>query len=132
MKKQKEIEKLLGLDLCPTRTVLAQISDKWSLIVIIVLGDEEYRFSELAKKIPDISQRMLTQTLRKLERDGLLQRRVTATIPPRVDYKMTALGLSLSEPLNSMSKWAEDNQSTVLAARERFDKGMEKQKAALL
>lgn len=132
MKKQKEIEKLLGLDLCPTRTVLAQISDKWSLIVIIVLGDEEYRFSELVKKIPDISQRMLTQTLRKLERDGLLQRRVTATIPPRVDYKMTALGLSLSEPLNSMSKWAEDNQSTVLAARKRFDKDMEKQKAALL
>ncbi|MEZ8222592.1 winged helix-turn-helix transcriptional regulator [Vibrio splendidus] len=122
MKKQKEIEQQLGLDLCPTRTILAQISDKWSLIVIIVLGNEEYRFSELAKKIPDISQRMLTQTLRKLERDGLLQRRVTPSIPPRVDYKMTTLGQSLSEPLNSMSKWALDNQPHILVARDRFDK----------
>tara|TARA_B100001059_G_C17462146_1_gene392683 strand:+ start:229 stop:618 length:390 start_codon:yes stop_codon:yes gene_type:complete len=121
MKKQNEIEQRLGLDLCPTRTILAQISDKWSLIVIIVLGDEEYRFSELAKKIPDISQRMLTKTLRKLERDGMLQRRVTPTIPPRVDYKMTVLGSSLSEPLNSMSKWATDNQTQVLAARKKFD-----------
>ncbi|MGB3315946.1 MAG: helix-turn-helix domain-containing protein, partial [Albidovulum sp.] len=70
MKRREEIEKKLGLDLCPIRTVLAQIGDKWSLLVILLLREGEHRFSSIQKAIPDISQRMLTQTLRKLERDG--------------------------------------------------------------
>jgi DNA-binding HxlR family transcriptional regulator len=130
MKKQNEIEKALGLDLCPIRTILAQISDKWTLLVIIILGDEELRFAHIAKKIPDISQRMLTQTLRKLERDGLVLRKVTPTVPPRVDYKITTLGKSLFEPLDSMSKWAQDNQAEILASRSKFDLEAEKLKNA--
>lgn len=81
------------------------------------------RFSELQRAIPDISQRMLTQTLRKLERDGLVSRTVTPTIPPRVDYAITNLGESLSGPLGAMTQWAVDKQPQIVAARESFDAG---------
>jgi DNA-binding HxlR family transcriptional regulator len=92
MKRREKIEQELGLDLCPIRTVLAQIGDKWSLLIILMLRDGEFRFCAIQRAIPDISQRMLTQTLRKLERDGLVRRTVTPSIPPRVDYAITELG----------------------------------------
>lgn len=108
--------------LCPIRTVLDQIGDKWSLLAISELQQGTRRFSELGRAIPDISQRMLTYTLRKLERDGLVSRKVTPSIPPRVDYTITELGSSLSKPLSEMSRWAEDKRMEILAARERYEK----------
>ena len=122
MKKREEVKKKLGLNLCPSRTVLAQIGDKWSLLVILQLRAGGQRFSQLQRAIPDISQRMLTQTLRKLERDGLVSRKVTPSTPPRVDYAITALGQSLFEPIGAMAQWAIDKQPDILKARDQFDR----------
>ena len=108
--------------LCPVRNVLAQIGDKWSLLVITHLRFGSHRFSELLGALPDISQRMLTQTLRKLEREGLVLRTVTPTTPPRVDYELTELGESLIEPLGVLSEWALAKRSAIEEARRRFDK----------
>lgn len=108
--------------LCPIRTVLDQIGDKWSLLAITELQQGTRRFSELGRAIPDISQRMLTYTLRKLERDGLVSRKVTASIPPRVDYSLTELGRSLSKPLSAIARWAEEKRLDILAAREKYEK----------
>lgn len=124
MKKREEIEKELGLDLCPIRTILAQISDKWSLLVILTLKESGLRFSAIQRAIPDISQRMLTQTLRKLERDGLVSRKVTPTIPPRVDYAITVLGQTLFEPIDEMTRWAVDKQAAIVKARALYDGGL--------
>ncbi len=121
MKRREEIERELGLNLCPIRTILAQIGDKWSLLVILLLRDGGQRFSEMQRAIPDISQRMLTQTLRKLERDGLVSRKVTPTTPPRVDYAITDLGRSLFDPIGQMAKWAIDHQPEIIKARAAFD-----------
>jgi DNA-binding HxlR family transcriptional regulator len=121
VKRREEIEKELGLDLCPIRTILAQIGDKWSLLVILMLRDGEFRFSAIQRAIPDISQRMLTQTLRKLERDGLVTRSVTPTIPPRVDYAITDLGRSLFDPIGAMAAWAVAKQPDILSARANYD-----------
>jgi DNA-binding HxlR family transcriptional regulator len=122
MKKREEIEKKPELNLCPIRTVLAQIGDKWSLLVILQLRAGGQRFSQLQRAISDISQRMLTQTLRKLERDGLVSRKVTPSTPPRVDYAITALGQSLFEPIGAMAQWAIDKQPDILKARDQFDR----------
>lgn len=123
MGKRTEIEEKLGLDLCPIRTVLAQIGDKWSLLVILLLRGGGRRFSEMQREIPDISQRMLTQTLRKLERDGLISRTVTPSIPPRVDYAITELGTSLFEPIGAMAQWAIEKQPQIISARANYDAG---------
>lgn len=121
MKRREIIEKELGLDLCPIRTVLAQIGDKWSLLIILLLQNGEHRFSAIGREIPDISQKMLTQTLRKLEREGLISRKVTPSIPPRVDYKLTKLGHSLFEPIGAMTQWAIEKQTMILKARKAYD-----------
>lgn len=121
MKRREEIEKELGLNLCPIRTVLAQIGDKWSLLVILLLRDGDYRFSEMQRAIPDVSQRMLTQTLRKLERDGLVNRTVTPSIPPRVDYAITDLGRSLFDPIGAMAQWAVSKHPDIVKARNAYD-----------
>ena len=97
------------------REVLKLVGDKWSVLVVAILGNGPLRFSE------GISQRMLTLTLRGLERDGLLTRTVTPTIPPRVDYELTILGRTLLEPVRALAKWAERNRVTIQAARDRFD-----------
>src|SRR5215467_3831147 len=86
--------------------VLARIGDKWSVLIVTRLGQRSMRFNELKKEITGISQRMLTLTLRGLERDGLVTRTVYPTIPPRVDYELTALGRSLLEPVNGLGLWA--------------------------
>ncbi len=109
-------------ELCPVRTVLAKIGDKWSILLLHELKPGQRRFSELARALPDISQRMLTATLRKLERDGFISRHVTPSIPPRVDYKLTALGLSLLTPLDSLSAWAAENRAAILKARQAYDR----------
>jgi len=106
---------------CPVREVLDRIGDKWSVLVVALLGDGSRRFSELRRSIDRISQRMLTLTLRQLERDGLVTRTFYPEIPPRVDYALTRLGHTLLEPIQALSAWAAANRGSILAARERYD-----------
>ena len=107
---------------CQTVTeVLNRIGDKWSMQVVMNLGSGSLRFNELRRSIAGISQRMLTRTLRGLERDGLVSRTVIPTIPPRVDYALTDLGHSLRDPVNVLGAWAVSNREAIAAARVRFD-----------
>ncbi len=101
--------------------VLARIGDKWTVLVVGVLGEGPKRFNELRRALGSISQRMLTLTLRGLERDGLVTRTVFPTIPPRVDYELTKLGHSLLEPVSGLGLWARHNRAAIEAARRRFD-----------
>ena len=108
-------------NICPVRHVMAQIGDKWSILVLTGLKSDRLRFSQLKRMIPDISQRMLTKTLRSLERDGLVLRTVTPTVPPRVDYELTALGLSLVGVLEPVAHWSLEHRDQVARARAIFD-----------
>jgi DNA-binding HxlR family transcriptional regulator len=101
--------------------VLARIGDKWSVLVVSRLGEKPLRFNELRRSIGGISQRMLTLTLRGLERDGLITRTMFPTIPPRVDYALTPLGRDLLEPVSALGAWAIRNQGKIARAREAFD-----------
>ncbi|HZD91071.1 MAG TPA: helix-turn-helix domain-containing protein [Pseudolabrys sp.] len=104
--------------------VLSRVGDKWTVLVVSTLGDGPKRFNELRKALGSISQRMLTLTLRGLERDGLVTRTVFPTIPPRVDYELTGLGRSLLEPVSELGMWARRNREAIQAARKRFDDGV--------
>ena len=106
---------------CPVRDLISQIGGKWSVLLLEALMQRPYRFGELRRMVPDISQRMLTQTLRDLQRDGYIDREVFPTKPPSVEYRMTELGQSLYEPLAQLLNWAEANHDAVRAARVRFD-----------
>jgi DNA-binding HxlR family transcriptional regulator len=101
--------------------VLARVGDKWSVLIVSRLGDRAMRFNELKREIGGISQRMLTLTLRGLERDGLITRTIYATIPPRVDYALTALGRSLLAPVSALGEWARKNIRAIEDARAAFD-----------
>jgi DNA-binding HxlR family transcriptional regulator len=111
-------------------TLLSRIGDKWTVLVVSTLGDGGKRFNELRREIPSVSQRMLTLTLRNLERDGLVSRTVTPSIPPRVDYALTELGCSLLKPVNALSQWALDNVEAIHSAQSRFDGEQDKAQAA--
>ena len=106
-------------------SILARVGDKWSVFVIMMLDDGQKRFNEIKRMIGGISQRMLTLTLRGLERDGLVTRTVFPTIPPRVDYELTKLGHSLLTPVSALGLWARQNQPTIQDARRRFDRAKE-------
>jgi DNA-binding HxlR family transcriptional regulator len=101
--------------------VLARVGDKWSVLIVALLGDGPKRFNEIKRMVGGISQRMLTLTLRGLERDGLVTRTVFPTVPPRVDYELTDLGRSLWRPVEALVAWARANQAEIEAARRRFD-----------
>jgi DNA-binding HxlR family transcriptional regulator len=101
--------------------ILARVGDKWTVLVVGVLGDGPKRFSEIRRALGSISQRMLTLTLRGLERDGLVTRTVFPTIPPRVDYELTKLGRSLLKPVSGLGLWARQNRAAIQDARKRFD-----------
>ncbi len=101
--------------------VLSRVGDKWSVLVVSRLGDGPKRFNELRREIGGNSQRMLTLTLRGLERDGLITRTVFPTVPPRVDYELTALGRDLLNPVSALGAWAIRNQPKIARAREQFD-----------
>ena len=101
--------------------VLSRIGDKWTVLVVSTLGDGPKRFNELRHALGSISQRMLTLTLRALERDGLITRTVFPTVPPRVVYELTRLGRSLLEPVNALGLWARKNRPAIQQARQRFD-----------
>jgi DNA-binding HxlR family transcriptional regulator len=103
------------------REVLNRVGDKWSVLVIALLGNGPQRFSELRRSIEGISQRMLTLTVRGLERDGLVTRTIFPTIPPRVDYALTPLGRTLLEPVRALSTWAEKHREEIQSARDKFD-----------
>ncbi|EWY40080.1 MarR family transcriptional regulator [Skermanella stibiiresistens SB22] len=106
---------------CPIRDVLDQLGDKWSTLILVTLGGRPHRFGELRREIADISQRMLTQTLRDLQRDGLISRHVFPTQPPSVEYRLTPLGQTLLDPLAGLIRWAETNHREIGRARRAFD-----------
>jgi DNA-binding HxlR family transcriptional regulator len=106
---------------CPSRVIFQRIGDKWASLVVQVLADGPIRFSELRKMVHVVTPKVLTQTLRTLERDGLITRTVHAQVPPRVDYELTELGASLLEPLTLLRLWAEDHVPSILKARDAYD-----------
>lgn len=101
--------------------LLQRIGDKWSLLVVEALSEGSKRFNEMRREIPNVSQRMLTLTLRNLERDGLVNRTVTPSIPPRVDYELTDLGRSLQGAICGLVRWAHANSAAVHEAQARYD-----------
>jgi DNA-binding HxlR family transcriptional regulator len=122
---KERFEAWLGADFdpkgCPVRNVLDRLGDKWTVLVVIALARGPHRFAAIRRAVPDISKRMLTQTLRDLERDGLLSRQVYPTKPPSVEYTLTELGLSLLDPIANLVAWAEHNHAAIVTAREAFD-----------
>lgn len=101
---------------CPARTTLSLVADTWSVVVIYGLGQRPMRYGELRQRVGGISKKMLTQTLRKLERNNLIMRRTLATAPPGTEYRLTALGESLLEPVGILARWAEEHTDDLLAA----------------
>ena len=106
---------------CEVRTILDRIADKWSLLLIVVLADGVRRFSELRREIDGISQRMLTLTLRQLEREGLVTRTVFPVVPPRVDYELTPLGSTLLDTFQTLVAWAREHGHEIAEARVAYD-----------
>lgn len=104
---------------CPSRVILNRIGDRWTVYVILALTDGELRFTELKNRIGGVTPKVLTETLRALEADGLVSREVFAEMPPRVEYRLTALGRTLTGPINAIREWAEVHVPEVLDARER-------------
>ena len=104
------------------RDVLGQIGDKWSTLLLVIPAERPHRFGEVHRAIPDISQRMLTQTVRDLQRDGLISRRVFPTTPPSIEYKLTPLGHSLLGPLAGLIRWADRNHPAIRASRSEFER----------
>ena len=106
---------------CRSRQVIDRIGDRWTGLLLGALSDGPKRFTELARRVEGISQKMLTQTLRGLERDGMVSRTVYATVPVRVDYELTDLGRTLTAPIAALEAWARDHLDDVIAARKRYD-----------
>jgi DNA-binding HxlR family transcriptional regulator len=115
---------------CPTRQVLGRVADKWTMLVISALTDEEVlRFSELRRRVEGVTQKVLTQTLRGLERDGLITRTVYPTVPVTVEYRLTTLGHSLAAAVSVIKTWAYEHIEEVERARDRFDQAVAPQSA---
>ncbi|WP_314808552.1 helix-turn-helix domain-containing protein [Segatella oris] len=106
---------------CPVRNVLSRVGDKWSMLILFTLESHPtIRFKELQRNIPDISQKILTATLKTLEADGLVKREVFPEVPPRVEYSLTAKGLSLLPLIDNLLTWASDNMEDIIASRKQF------------
>jgi DNA-binding HxlR family transcriptional regulator len=106
---------------CPTRRILDRVGDKWAVLILLLLRDEPLRFNQLRRAIEGISQKMLSQVLKSLERDGLVKRRAIATVPVTVEYSITPLGKTLAAAVDPLRDWAERNLKEVLAAQRRYD-----------
>jgi DNA-binding HxlR family transcriptional regulator len=104
---------------CPSRLVLNRLGDKWTILIVTALSSGVHRFSELRDRIGEVTPKVLTQSLRALERDGIIERTVYAVVPPKVEYQLTDLGRSLLEPIAAVKTWAESNYGAVLDARTR-------------
>ncbi|MGI3224230.1 winged helix-turn-helix transcriptional regulator [Streptomyces sp. GTA36] len=120
-REQARVEYDAFLRTCPTNELLGRLSDKWVSLVVAALSDGPRRYGELSRKIAGVSPKMLTQALRALERDGLVSRAVTPSVPVRVDYELTPLGVGLAGLLTAVKAWAETHIEEVRAARERYD-----------
>ncbi|MCX2181036.1 helix-turn-helix transcriptional regulator [Streptomyces sp. SKN60] len=107
--------------MCPSRLVLEHVTSRWGVLILIALLDRSYRFSELRRKIGGVSEKMLTQTLQTLERDGFVHRAAQPVIPPRVDYSLTELGREAAEQVGALARWTERRMGEVGEARERYD-----------
>jgi DNA-binding HxlR family transcriptional regulator len=106
---------------CPTRQILDRVGDKWAVLILLLLRQEPVRFNRLRRSIEGISQKMLSQVLKSLERDGLVRRRAIATVPVTVEYSITPLGQTLAAAVDPLRDWAERNLKEVLAAQRRYD-----------
>jgi len=106
---------------CPTRQILDRIGDKWAVLILLLLRDEPLRFNQLRRAVEGISQKMLSQVLKSLERDGLVRRRAIATVPVTVEYSITPLGLTLAATVDHLRDWAEHHLKEVLASQRRYD-----------
>ncbi len=107
---------------CPTRRILDRIGDRWTVLIVGALWDGDVRFSELRRRVEGVSQKMLTQTLRGLERDGLVRRTVHPEVPVRVEYTLTEAGRTLREPLRALEEWSIEHLSGVIASQEAYDR----------
>jgi len=107
---------------CPTRRILDRIGDRWTVLVVGALGDGTARFSELKRRIEGISQKMLTQTLREMERDGLVTRTMYAQVPVRVEYRLTDAGMSLRGPLKALEEWSIEHLGSITTAQQSYDR----------
>lgn len=118
---EKKLKKFEANNHCPVRNVISRLGDKWSILVLTTLFvNKKLRFGEIQKSIGDISQRMLTVTLRSMESDGLVFRKIYAEVPPKVDYELTSLGLDLYKHIEPLIDWAEANILTILSNRDAF------------
>jgi DNA-binding HxlR family transcriptional regulator len=115
----------------PTRRLLELVGDKWTPIIVYILGQGTKRYGELRRHLPDVSKKMLTQTLRSLERDGLLKRKVYAEVPPRVDYDLTPLGQAFLEPITSLCAWAQAHQSDLEVAHSKRKRDAQRSKESI-
>lgn len=121
---ENKFEKYSDIENCPVRNVLDRIGDKWSMLVLMLLSEEKVlRFSGIQKLIETISEKMLSVTLKSLEADGLVGRKVFPEIPPRVEYHLTERGKSLIPHLHSLAEWANDNMSSIRKSRKKFERG---------
>lgn len=119
---QKNNEKFSMVEICPIRNVISRFGDKWSLLTILILSEnEKLRFNQLGKLIPDISTKVLSSTLKTLEADNLVKRTVYPEVPPRVEYNLTETGISLVPIINQLTQWALDNMKPIIAHRKKYD-----------
>lgn len=123
MRRKEETNSII--EICPIRNVVARFGDKWSLLVLLVInGKGVVRFNELGRLIPDISTRVLSTTLKTLEADGLIDRKVYAQVPPKVEYTLTPTGESLIPLIMQLTEWAQNNMKKVMAHRKKYDEGV--------
>lgn len=116
MRKKEQLNSII--EICPVRNVIARFGNKWALLVILILSENEsIRYNELGRKIPDISSRVLASTLRTLEADGLVNRQFFQEVPPRVEYSLTETGRSLVPIINQLTEWAQENMKTIINHR---------------
>lgn len=119
---RRKEEKNTIIEICPVRNVIARFGNKWALLVILILSENKVlRFSELKKMIPDVSSRMLSSTLRTLEADGLVSRKVYPEVPPKVEYSLTETGLSLVPFIVQLTEWAQKHMKSIVKHREKFE-----------
>lgn len=122
--KRKE-EKGTIIEMCPVRNVIARFGNKWALLTVLIIGEQGVvRFSELSRLIPDVSSRVLSSTLRTLEADGFIDRKVYAVVPPKVEYRLTEVGKSLLPLIRQLTEWAQTNMKKVMAHRKNYEETM--------
>ncbi len=123
MKKKEETGSII--EMCPVRNVIARFGNKWALLTVLIIGEQGViRFNELSRLIPDVSSRVLSSTLRTLEADGFIDRKIYAVVPPKVEYSLTEVGKSLLPLIKQLTEWAQTNMKTVLTHRKEYEVGM--------